>query len=236
VQTATLTYSRTAGAQQRDGLILEHLWLVRHIVGRLRTHLPAGADVENLEAAGVLGLVEAAQKYDAQRGVRFHTFAYGRVRGAIVDELRRNCPLPQHVLERLGRVRRAMKALPAGARLEAVADKAGLDLDETTDCLAALRLTRLVSMDGGDVEWKDRLKDADAEPEQIAQESERRRLLAQAIARLPEKERLVLTLYYMEDLRLKEIAAVMGLSESRVSRLLSAALQRVGIELRGQED
>jgi RNA polymerase sigma factor for flagellar operon FliA len=232
VQTATLAYRRVATGHHRDTLILEHMWLVRHVVGRLRGRLPQGVDVENLEAAGVLGLVEAAQKYDAERGVRFDTYAYGRVRGAILDELRRNCPLPQHVLERVARLRQAMRTLHSGASIESLAAEAGLSLDEATDCLTAMRLTRTLSLDRNDAALGDEAMDVGSAPEREVVEAERKRMLAEAIERLPERERLVLTLYYMEELRLREIAEVLGLSESRVSRLLSAALSHVGAEVR----
>jgi len=99
-------YQRQAEKNRRDELIVGHLPLVKHVIGRLLGDLPAGVDVENLESAGVLGLVEAAAKYDPTRNAQFKTFAYLRIRGAIVDELRRNSPLPQHMLSRVSAIRR----------------------------------------------------------------------------------------------------------------------------------
>src|SRR5437764_11345802 len=99
MQAGAQTYHDQAARARRDRLILDHLPLVRHAIGRLVGRLPAGVDAENLESAGVLGLVEAATRFDADRGVKFETFAYLRIRGAVVDELRRSSCLPQQVLE-----------------------------------------------------------------------------------------------------------------------------------------
>jgi RNA polymerase sigma factor FliA len=93
-------YRQVADRNSRDQLIVDHLDFVRHVLGRIVAGLPKGIDFENLEAAGVLGLVEAAGQYDPAREVPFKTYAFPRVRGAIFDELRRNCPLPQQMLQR----------------------------------------------------------------------------------------------------------------------------------------
>ncbi len=219
---------------RRDRLILEHLPLVRHLVGRLAAELPQGVDVENLEAAGVLGLVEAATNYDPTREARFKTFAYLRVRGAVLDELRRNCPLPQPVLEKLARVRRAYRELPAPVTVAALAGATGLSEDEVADCLAAARLTRTLSLPPEAREWATRLDREGDRPEAPLERAEEAKLLERAVAALPEREQLVVTLYYREDLRLKEISAVLGLSESRVSRVLNAALFHLAEYFRGR--
>src|SRR5262245_37449565 len=114
---------------------MEHLPLVRHLVGKLVAELPTGVDIETLEAAGVLGLVEAATNYDPQREARFKTYAYLRVRGAVLDELRRNCPLPQPMLETLAKVRKAYRTLPAPVSVVALANATGLSEDEVADAL-----------------------------------------------------------------------------------------------------
>jgi len=208
---------------------------VRHILGRLVAQLPPGVDVENLESAGTLGLVEAANKFDPERGIKFETYAYTRIRGAILDELRRNCPLPQHVLERVARVRKAYETLAPGATVEELATAAGLRVDEVADCLAAMRLTRMTSCEDGD-SLDARVPDRTEPPDTLAERVEEKQLLADAIETLAERERLVVTLYYMEDLRLKEIGTLLGLSESRVSRVLSAALFRLGEYMRARQE
>src|SRR5919108_1483276 len=120
MNTATQTYQAVSARSRRDELIVSHLGLVRHTLSRLTAHLPPGVDIENLESAGTLGLVEAASKFDPERGVKFETFAAFRIRGAVFDELRRNCPLPQHLLERVARVRQAYKELPPPVTIEAL--------------------------------------------------------------------------------------------------------------------
>jgi len=217
-------YCQVTQRNQRDELILNHLPLVRHVLGRLSAQLPPGIDLENLESAGVLGLVEAAANFDASKNAQFKTYAYIRIRGAILDELRRNCPLPQHMLEMAARVRAAHRQLPAPVTVEALAAATGLTTDEVADCLAAIRLTRMVSYPAERELGATRLDAPDA----AMQEAELRQVLANAIDALPERERLVVTLYFREDLRLKEISRVLGLSESRVSRILNAALFNLG--------
>src|SRR5579864_5567074 len=132
---------------RRDELIMAHLPMIRHILSRLVAHLPPGIDVENLTSAGTLGLVEAANKFDPERGIKFETYAFSRIRGAVFDELRRNCPLPQHVLERLARVRKAYQDLPPPVSREAIADATGLTAEEIADCLKAMRMTRMISFE-----------------------------------------------------------------------------------------
>jgi RNA polymerase sigma factor for flagellar operon FliA len=236
VQGGAQVYGELAAKARRDELILTHLGLVRHVVGKLLAHLPASADQENLEAAGVLGLVEAAAKFDPERGIRFETFAYTRIRGAVLDELRRNNPLPQHVFERLSRVRKAYERLPAGATLEALAQASGLSADDVVECLAAMRLTRVTSLEGSrDAPVRQVTDERQQRPDQHAEQSEQKQLLTEAITALPERERLVVTLYYLEDLRLREIGEVLNLSESRVSRLLTAALFEMAEYIRARE-
>jgi RNA polymerase sigma factor for flagellar operon FliA len=216
---ATQTYRQRAAPAQRDALILSHMSLVRHILGKIAVHFPAGVDVENLESAGVLGLVDAASRFDPSKGFQFKTYAYIRIRGAVLDELRRNCPLPQHVLEKVAKVRQAGAALPPDATVADLAAAAGMSQDEVTDCLTARQVMRMLSLDRSAEQVT-----AAERPDELAQVEERKRLLARGIAALPERERLVVTLHYLEDLRLKEIGRVLELSESRVSRLLTAAL------------
>ncbi len=230
--TSVHLYQRQMDQQRREQLILQHLPLVKHVIGRMLGELPEYVDVENLESAGVLGLVEAANKFDPSRNAQFKTFAYIRIRGAIVDELRRNSPLPQHVLARIALVRRAYRSLPAPVTVSALAAATGLTEDEVADTLAAERFSRMVSWEqaresGG----PDPLAPAaapydDTEREEVLQH------LTEAIESLPPKERLAVTLYYREDLRLREISAVMGLSPSRISRLLNKALFELGEKLR----
>jgi RNA polymerase sigma factor FliA len=216
-------YRQTAARAEREQLILEHLEEVRHILGRIAVRLPPEVDRQNLESAGVLGLVEAAAQYDPTRGVDFGAFARLRIRGAIFDELRRNCPLPQRMLKRVALVKQAYLRLDPPVTESALADVTGLSLDELEECRQAAALIRQEpwTQDLERTLVDESATDGDGAASMARHED--RSAVADAIERLAERERLVLTLYYLEDLRLREIAELVGLSESRVSRLLSRA-------------
>ena len=184
-------------------------------------------DGENLKSAGVLGLIEAAQKYDEQRGVSFETFSYPRIRGAIVDELRRNSPLSQRILKRISMVRSAMEALEPPVSPEMLARETGMSMDDIEECLEAMQLTRYQSWDSLN-ESGDRSEVGRTEnPASRMEHEETLSSLADCIEKLPDRERLVLTLYHEKNLRLKEIGEVLNISESRVSRVLSKAQFRI---------
>lgn len=213
-------YSATATQSARDELILNHLWLVRHLVGKLAARLPPGVDVDNLESAGLLGLVEAAQRFDVSRGVDFKAFASLRIRGEIIDEARRNSPLPQELLQYVRLVSKAQEQLTPPITIEALSSATGLTMDQVLDALTAIPLTQVTSLDPMSDKLSRILPDASTTD---MERDEERKQLADAIASLPKRERLILTLYYKEDMRLQEIGEVLGLSESRISRLLTAA-------------
>jgi len=224
----TQLYQQEAVKTRRDQLILAHLPLVKHAIGRLVGRLPSGVDVENLESAGILGLVEAANRFDPERGVKFETFAYPRIRGAVVDEMRRNSCLSQQVLEQVASVRRAYQRLPVPVTMEALVNATGLSEEQIAGCLAAMRLTQTVSLERLGKRTDSEPSTDSAQPEHEVEKAELRQLLTKAIASLSERLRLVVTLYYLEDLRLKEIGELLKLSESRVSRLLDAGLFELG--------
>jgi len=219
-------YQDRTNAQRQDHLVVDNLEFVRHILGRLLVNLPASVDTENLEAAGILGLVEAAQQFDATRGVPFKGYAHTRIRGAILDELRRNSPLPQHIMQQVSCVRKAMESLTSPVTVEELTEATGLEPKTVQECLAAMRMTHMqrweesfagVSTTPGD----------EFDPSQQLDENEKREILADCLEELPRQERLAITLYYLEDLRLKEIGQVLGLSESRTCRLMKSAKDRL---------
>lgn len=219
-------------APRRDELIVSHLPLVKHVIGRLIGELPPGIDVENLESAGVLGLVESAGKYDPTRNTLFKTFAYLRIRGAILDELRRNSPLPQHMLERVSLIRKAHRKLEAPVTVEMLVAATGLSTDEVSDALAAERFSRMVSWEQQAAPEGWNPVESMAPPHAELERWEAIQQLGEAIERLKPRERLAVTLYYREELRLKEIGEIMRLSPSRISRLLSRAIFELGESLR----
>ena len=126
----------------RDQLIMDHLGYVNHILAKLLNQLPRGVDAENLESAGALGLIEAASQFDPSRNVEFKTFSYQRIRGAILDELRRNCPLSQQMLQKIAHLRQVKSQFDGTVTVEDLAAAAGMSVGEVTHCIQSSRLTR----------------------------------------------------------------------------------------------
>lgn len=226
IQSAVRAYHQVCRADLRDQLILENLSFVRHILGRMLGSLPDHVDSENLESAGILGLVEAAGQFDPDRGVAFTTFAYRRIKGAIVDELRRNCPLPQKMLQQWALIRSRSQNLDLPLTSEKIADATGLTVDQVEECLAAMRLTRPESWTEELYEIPNPAERSDG-AEQATSRIEQRELLVRAISQLPETMRNAVAMYHFENMRMKEIGEVLDLSESRVSRLLAEAELRL---------
>jgi len=222
---ATKTYRDASNEEQRQALVVENLPYVKHILGRLVGRLPSNVDIENLESAGVLGLVEASHQFDDSYGVSFRTFAYRRVWGAIIDELRRNSPLPQKLMNQITLVRNAQERLEPPYTADRLAEECGLALEQVEACLNAMRISSPAPLNdqalGG-------LCDPHTESVSSGIETEEaKQIIADCIEELPEQQRMVLTLYYSEDLRLKEIGRVLNLSESRISRILSKAESQI---------
>jgi RNA polymerase sigma factor for flagellar operon FliA len=211
-------YEDAVRKKKRDELVLNHLEYVRQICGTLAKRLPAWVDLQNLQSAGVVGLIEAAQNYEESRGVAFKTFSYPRIRGAIVDEIRRNSPLSQKVMNQVTQIWAAIETIEPPATTELIARKTGLTITEVEEGLAAARVISPQSLDDQGHPGLD-----GETPESQLENQERIRLLADAIEQLPERDRLVVTMYYLEELRLKEIGVILGVSESRVSRILTRA-------------
>lgn len=220
------TYKRAA-QDVRDKLILDNLRYVAQILSTMTFMVTDSEAKENLHSAGVLGLVEAASSFDPSKGVRFRTFAYPRIRGAIIDELRKQSPVSQQVLQHIGMIRKVYEGLEPPVTPEDLAQKSELNLEQV---LIALEAMRFVQPEG----WNDlndvvhgSWREEPNSPEHEVEVQEMKQLLAEAIETLPERERLALTLYYSEELNLAEIAEVLELSESRVSRVLAAAKFRL---------
>jgi len=221
--TSTQRRQSTTETSAKDELILNHLGYVKHILNRLLAQLPPRVDADNLESAGVVGLIEAANQFDPGRDVEFRTFAYQRIRGAILDELRRNCPLSQQMLQRISFIRRVREQLDSAVTVEQLAEASGLPVEQVAECLAAARLTRPES-------WNETVHgESFRNPESVdlSEQQEMRQVLADGIETLPDTMRIAITLHYMEGLKLREVGAVLGLSESRVCRIVNSARDRL---------
>jgi RNA polymerase sigma factor for flagellar operon FliA len=224
-----------------EELLREHLPMVRFLALRIRERLPQQVEMEDLISAGVLGLMDALQKFDPNKKVQFRTYAQFRVRGAMLDSLRALDWGPRD-LRRKGRaVEEAIRSLSAklgkAATESEVAKEMGLDLSAYQQLLGELSGLELSSLNATPAEdaGVEALALVPAGPEDDpflqCQSNEMRRLLARAIEDLPERERTVLTLYYYEELTMREVGATLGVVESRVSQLHSSAMARLRVAL-----
>lgn len=223
----------------------EYAPLVKRIAHHMMVRMPACVQVEDLIQAGMVGLLEAAQKYDASRGASFETYAGIRIRGAIVDEMRRGDWVPRSVHRNARRVSDAINAVESREGRDAsdqeVADELGVDINEYHAILSDSASSRLFSFEesfGDDDSYNasEGLSLPFVSPLEGFQRESLKQSLAQAITQLPERERLVLALYYDEELNLKEIGQIIGVSESRVSQIHSQAALRLRGRLSGWQD
>ncbi|GAB2756064.1 hypothetical protein GCM10027174_34840 [Salinifilum aidingensis] len=223
----------------RDRLVLHYAPLVKYVAGRVGTGLPAHVEVSDLVQSGIFGLVDAIEKFEPERGLKFETYAMQRIRGAILDDLRALDWVPRSVRSRSRDVERALERLEARLQRTAtdaeLAEEVGLDVAELRELFAQLQMTSVVALDdliggGGasQVSLAETLRDDRAEdPVNALVNRDSRRQLAEAVKRLSERDRVVVTLYYFENLTLAEIGKVLGVTESRVCQLHTRAVLRL---------
>ncbi len=233
-------------AAAKDKLVLNYLPLVKYVAGRLAITLPSHVDINDLISSGVIGLISALENFEPKFKTKFETYAIIRIRGAMLDELRSLDWVPRSMREKFCALQRAHVSLEQElgrpARDDEVAARLNIgvsDLDALMNeerSVAFLSLNELLNPDDGDrkaVSMIDSVHDENQpSPLTAADTKEKRAILAQAIQELPEQERIVIALYYYERLMLKEIGAVLGISESRVSQVHTKALTRLGGKLR----
>lgn len=227
----------------REKLLTENLNLVHHVARQLSKALAAQADFDELVSCGTIGLMNALEAFDPARGLAFSTFAVPRIRGAILDELRRQDHVPRSIRRKTREISQARETLtrifgrPASDK--EVAEQLGLDLDTLWRWQADTENAVQISLDQSSSEQDgqpylppEALSDPheDTIEDEINREQEKE-ILKQALTRLKEQERIVLTLYYFEELKLHEIADVLELTESRVSQIRAKALTRLRGEL-----
>jgi RNA polymerase sigma factor for flagellar operon FliA len=223
-----------AEARDNAAAVAAHMELVRRIAFHLKGRLPASVQTEDLVQAGVIGLLEALQSYQDSKGASFSTYAGIRIRGAMLDEIRRQDGGPRSAHRDTRRISAAIRAVEGRTGAEAsprqIAAELGVDLDEYQRMLQRVTEARVLSLEDVLEGAPDdaRLAGGAADgPDGICSRREFASRLAAAISELPERERLVLSLYYDEELNLKEIGAVLGVSESRVCQLHGQALARL---------
>jgi RNA polymerase sigma factor for flagellar operon FliA len=231
----------------RDRLILTYAPLVKYVAGRLGSGLPAHVDEGDLVSYGLLGLIGAIERFDPSRDIKFETYAISRIKGAIIDELRSLDWVPRSVRSRAREIERAVaeleKKLMRAPTDEEISAKIGISVDELDTSLTEISRSSIAALDelwtvnssGGDqVALIDTIEDTEGpEPQSALAQTEQKEALADAISRLPEREKLVVTLYYYEELTLREIGEVLGVTESRVSQLHTKAILRLKARLGG---
>jgi RNA polymerase sigma factor FliA len=239
-------YRQTRDRALRDRLILTYAPLVKFVAGRLGATLPSHVDEQDLVSYGLLGLIGAIERFDPDREIKFETYAIARIKGAIIDELRSLDWVPRSVRTRAREIERAIAELertlmraPTDAEIAA---KVGISGTELEDSLTEISRTSIAALDelwspsgsGDQISLIDTIEDQSGpNPEVSLEQTELKEALGEAISRLPEREKLVVTLYYYEELTLREIGEVLGVTESRVSQLHTKAVLRLKARLSG---
>lgn len=228
----------------RERLILDHIPLVSYLITRISAKLPPHLDMQDLTSSAMIGLINAADRFDPSRGVLFKTFAEQHVRGTILDELRSYDVLSRSMRDKYKRLERELHRLEhllgRNPTSEEVAAALQISLDDYYEMLDDVHVFTFISLDdswegedGSQLCLADVLCEAEAKnPQQQVMTMQLTEALGRAIDTLPEKERLAVTLYYNEDFNLKEIGETLGLTESRISQIISQAMVRLRSRLR----
>ena len=221
--------------------------LVKYVAGRMGSGLPAHVEEADLISYGLIGLISAIERFDLEREIKFETYAITRIKGAIIDELRSLDWVPRSVRAKAREIERANAKLENKLQRaptdEEMAKELGVSEDDFQESLLQISNSTVVALDelwtvsdssGDQVSLLDTLHDRDApDPAQVMDQNEIKDRLADAISRLPEREKLVIALYYYENLTLREIGEVLGVTESRISQLHTKAVLRLKSRLQG---
>jgi RNA polymerase sigma factor for flagellar operon FliA len=241
-------YKNSGDERARERLVVAYAPLVKYVAGRMSSGLPAHVDEADLISYGLGGLISAIERFDMSREIKFETYAITRIRGAIIDELRNLDWVPRSVRARAREFERVNMKLEARLQRaptdEEMAAELSISVDEFQDALLQISNSTIVALDelwtvsdssGDQVSLLDTLADEGApDPQAVVEGTLLRDRVADAIAALPEREKLVIALYYYENLTLREIGEVLGVTESRVSQLHTKAVLRLRSKLAGE--
>jgi len=233
-------YSENKSPTLKEKLILQYAPLVKYVAGRMLVHIGQHVEYDDLAGYGIFGLIDAIDKFDYNKGVKFETYASLRIRGAIIDHIRRLDWVPRTLRQKNKQLEQAYAALEETLGREPtdeeLAEKLSMSLEETRELMRKSSVLALVSLDdfldqNYEASFSSLVSNTQDSPEAQTEIHERQAMLADAISKLSEKEKLVVTLYYFEDLTLKEISSIMKVSESRVSQIHTKAISRLQVKL-----
>lgn len=237
-------YRKSHSVKVRDDFIRQYMPLVKYVAGKVSIGMPGSVEWEDLVSFGQFGLLDAIEKYDPSKGVKFKTYAVTRIRGAIFDELRQMDWVPRSVRQKAREIEGAINSVEAKLGRTAsdgeVAGELGISEDEYHHVLMKVSGTSVMSLDEawrgtddyGGMSIGDSIESPESmNPDKIVEQEEIKRLLIQAMSELPAREKKVIALYYFEDLTFKEIGQAMEVSESRISQLHTKAILRLKAKL-----
>lgn len=226
-------YQESPTKELREQIILEYAPLVKVVAGRLSMYLGYNVEYEDLVSYGIFGLIDAIDKFDSDKEVKFETYASLRIRGAILDQIRKMDWIPRTVRQKQRKIDEAIKRIEMQtgktALDEEIAEELGLSSGEYAEWQSQLKITNVVSLNEFIEQGTEPVMDAKhnshfIQPEERVQETELKEKLQEAMQKLTEREKKVVLLYYYEDLTLKEISRILEVSESRISQLHTKAL------------
>lgn len=233
-------YSRTKSPEVREKIILEYAPLVKVVAGRLSMYLGYNVEYDDLVGYGIFGLIDAIDKFDFMKEVKFETYASLRIRGAILDQIRKMDWIPRTIRQKQKKIDAVVKTIEAekgrNATDEEIAVGLGITEDEYTEWQSQMKITNIVSLN----EYLEQGSEVSVEynhtakfdcPEEVLEKDELKKVLGEALELLTEKERKVIVLYYYEELTLKEISNILEVSESRISQLHTRGLQKMKMKM-----
>lgn len=231
-------YTKTKSSETREKIILEYAPLVKVVAGRLSMYLGYNVEYEDLVSYGIFGLIDAIDKFDCFKEVKFETYASLRIHGAILDQIRKMDWIPRTIRQKQKKIENVIHEIEQetgrGASDEEIARKLGITEEEYLDWQSQMKITGVVSLNeymeqGSDVsqDYSRHTTSRFESPEERVEKQELTKVLGEALELLTEKEQKVITFYYYEELTLKEISSILGVSESRISQLHTRALQKM---------
>ena len=230
------SYRKKPTPEIREQIIIEYAPLVKVVAGRLSIYLGSNVEFDDLVSYGVFGLIDAIDKFDLDKDVKFETYASLRIRGSILDQIRKMDWIPRTVRQKQKKIDEAIKSVEMRtgktATDEEIAEELGLSDGELLDWQSQLKVTNVISLNefveqGAEPVMDAHLNSHFIQPEEMISQQELKKMLGEALETLTEKERKVVLMYYYEDMTLKEISAVLEVSESRVSQLHTKAIAKM---------